>query len=358
VAAFLAPKSVRGALARFALVWLVVDVGVITLVNTKFHHYSLPALPAVAILAALFIDDVLTAPARWQAIALGLVAVPITFACGRDLAAYPPRFLWMFDYDYVLVPGTGRPWPTTAMYGDRYEYGALLWVLGTLGTAAVVAFTAFAALRRPAAAAADDAPPPGDKRVYAVAAAFVAALVIGIVVGPSTDGHAPPPSSWHWLIPALFMLGALVFVARSVRLGAVAPIAVAGLLYGAFLIDKYLPDLGPHWSQKHVIAAYYANRHGPEEPLIVYNLYWRGENFYTRNEVYSQSEPAEKWAWVEPNNLSPQVWFNKHKGTRIFILLERQRLEMVRGILPVGSRGDVKVVDDSNNKLLLVETRI
>jgi hypothetical protein len=154
------------------------------------------------------------------------------------------------------------------------------------------------------------------------------------------------------------MVGALVFVARSVRLGAVVPIAVAGLLYGAFLIDKYLPDLGPHWSQKHVIAAYYANRHGPEEPLIVYNLYWRGENFYSRNEVYSQSEPAEKWAWVEPNNLSPQVWFNKHKGTRIFILLERQRLEMVRGILPVGSRGDVKVVDDSNNKLLLVETRI
>jgi 4-amino-4-deoxy-L-arabinose transferase-like glycosyltransferase len=358
VAAFLAPKSVRGALARFALVWILVDVGVITLVNTKFHHYSLPALPAVAILAALFIDDVLTAPARWQALALGLVAVPITFACGRDLATYPPRFLWMFDYDYVLVPGTGRPWPTTAMYGERYEYGALLWLLGMIGTAAVVAFTVFAARRRPVAAASDDAPPPADNRVYALAAAFVVALVVGILVGPSTNGHAPPPSSWHWLVPALGMLGALVFVARSVRLGPVVPIAVAGLVYGAFLIDKYLPDLGPHWSQKHVIAAYYANRQSADEPLIVYNLYWRGENFYTRNEVYSQAEPAEKWAWVEPNNLSPQVWFGKHKGTRIFILLERQRLEMVRGILPVGSRGDVKIVDDSNNKLLLIETRI
>ena len=46
VAAFLAPKSPRGALARFALVWLAVDIATITLVNTKFHHYSLPALPA------------------------------------------------------------------------------------------------------------------------------------------------------------------------------------------------------------------------------------------------------------------------------------------------------------------------
>ena len=52
------------------------------------------------------------------------------------------------------------------------------------------------------------------------------------------------------------------------------------------------------------------------------------------------------------------MWFQKHKGTRIFILMERHRLEQVRGILPVGSRQDVKVVDDSNNKLILVETRI
>ena len=314
VAAFLAPKSVRGALARFALVWIAVDVSVITLVNTKFHHYSLPALPAVAILAALFIDDLLTAPARWQAIALGLVAVPITLACGRDLAVYPPRFLWMFDYDYVLVPNSGRPWPTTALYGTRYEYGGLLWPLAILATLAVVALAGFAARRRPVAAPADDAPAPPPRRVYVLFALFVCALVICIAVGPSTNGAAPSPSWWRWLIPAAAMLGALVWVARSVRLGPVLPLAIAALVHGAFLVDRYLPDLGPHWSQKHVIAAYYAHRHGPEEPLIVYNLYWRGENFYTRNEVYSQAEPAEKWAWVQPDNLSPQAWLQQAQG--------------------------------------------
>jgi 4-amino-4-deoxy-L-arabinose transferase-like glycosyltransferase len=361
VAAFLAPKSARGALARFALVWLAVDVGTITLVNTKFHHYSLPALPAIAILAALFLDDVLTSPRRWHAIALGLVAVPVTFACAHDLAAYPPRFLWMFDYDYVLVPGTGRPWPLTTIYGNRYEYGPLLWVLGMVGTAAVAALTVAVARRHAAAAASSDESeaPPSLGSVYALAAAFVVALGIAIAAGPSTPhGAAPTISPWLWLVPAVPMLVALGFVARSVRLGVVAPIAVAGVLYGAFLVDRYLPDLGPHWSQKHVIASYYAHRSGPEEPLIVYNLYWRGENFYTRNEVYSQATPAEKWAWVEPNTLSPQVWFDKHKGQRIFILLERHRLEQVRGILPVRSRADVKIVDDSNNKLLLVEARI
>ncbi len=154
------------------------------------------------------------------------------------------------------------------------------------------------------------------------------------------------------------MLVALGLVARSVRFGALLPVALAGIVYGAFLVDRYLPELGPHWSQKHVIAAYYANRSGPDEPLIVYNLYWRGENFYTRNEVYSQAEPSEKWAWVEPNNMSSQTWFQRHKGTRIFILVERHRLEQVRGLLPVGSRAGLKIVDDSNNKLLLVEARI
>ena len=358
VAAFLAPKTVRGALARFALVWLLVDVGTITLVNTKFHHYSLPALPAIAILAALFLDDVLTAPRRWQAIALGLVALPITVACARDLAAYPPRFLWMFDYDYVLVPGTGRPWPTTTMYGTRYEYGTLLLVLGGLAVAAMVAFVVSVARGVETPAAVGDEGPPERNRVLALAGAFVAALVVGIAVGPSTSGPAPTPSAWLWLVPAISMLVAFAFVARAVRFGALVPIAVAGILYGAFLVDRYLPDLGPHWSQKHVIASYYAHRSGPEEPLIVYNLYWRGENFYTRNEIYSQSTPNDKWAWVEPNNLQPQAWFLRHKGERIFILLERQRLEQVRGILPLASRADVKIVDDSNNKLLLVETRI
>ncbi|HEY2749143.1 MAG TPA: glycosyltransferase family 39 protein [Polyangia bacterium] len=358
VAAFLAPKTVRGALARFALVWIAVDVGTITLVNTKFHHYSLPALPAIAILAALFVDDVMTAPRRWQAIALGLIALPVTLACARDLAAYPPRFLWMFDYDYVLVPGTGRPWPTTTMYGTRYEYGGLLLLLGGLAVAALIALVVSAARGHETAAAGDDAAPPSSGHVLALAGAFVMALVIGISAGPSTTGPAPSPSSWLWLLPAASMLVALVYVARSVRFGVLLPLALAGTLYGAFLIDRYLPDLGPHWSQKHVIAAYYAHRSGPEEPLIVYNLYWRGENFYTRNEVYSQSNPADKWAWVETNNLQPQAWFARHKGERIFILLERHRLEQVRGILPVGSRQDLKIVDDSNNKLLLVETRI
>ena len=105
-------KSPRAQLSGFALVWFLVEFATVTLVNTKFHHYILPALPALAILAALFLDDFLRAPSQSAAVgAWRCSALPLTFLSGRDLSAFPPRLLWMFNYDYVNAPGTGRPWP-------------------------------------------------------------------------------------------------------------------------------------------------------------------------------------------------------------------------------------------------------
>ncbi len=45
-----ARKSPRAQLIGFALVWFLVDFTTVSLVNTKFHHYILPALPALAVL--------------------------------------------------------------------------------------------------------------------------------------------------------------------------------------------------------------------------------------------------------------------------------------------------------------------
>jgi 4-amino-4-deoxy-L-arabinose transferase-like glycosyltransferase len=365
VAAFLRPATPRQALARFALVWLLVDVSTISLVNTKFHHYVLPALPAAIILGALFLDEALAAPRKWHALGLALVGVPLTFLCGRDLAMFPPRLLWLFDYDYVLVPNVGRPWPVDASYGDRFTYGPLLWGLTTAATLAMAGLAWVVARRRAQAATAkpdaSTAPEDAGKPLSPglVAAAFVAvlaALVIAIAIGPSTTGPAPVFSPWLWLVPAAFMLGALLLVARVVRATPVWALAAVALVTSAFVADRYMPDLGPHWGQKHVIAAYYANRHGHDEPLIVWNLYWRGENFYTRNEVYNLPS-GDVWAWTEPSQNHPKEWFEKHKGRRVFFLVERVKLEALRGNLPANARG-LRTVDDSNNKLLLVETTL
>jgi 4-amino-4-deoxy-L-arabinose transferase-like glycosyltransferase len=356
LAAFLRGKTPRQALMRFALVWALVDFTVISVVNTKFHHYVLPALPPLCVLGALFLDDVLTNPRRWHALALGLWAAPVTFLCGRDLASYPPRLLWLFDYDYVLVPGIGRPWPTAAVYGSRYEYGGTLMMFAVAAAVALALLAWSTARREPLAPEAPPTPP--SRTLAAVAIGLAIALVAGIALGPGTDGRPPSAPPWLWLLPAALMLAALVVLAAAApRATAFWTLAAVAVVANAFILDRYLVDLGPHWSQKHVIASYYAHRDGPSEPLIVWDLYWRGETLYTRNEIFSNPEPKERWAWTQPRDMQPTTWFEKHPG-RTFFLIERVKLEALKVVLPPKAREGIRIVDDTNNKLLLVETRL
>ncbi len=219
--------TAKSALAGFALVWLLIDLAIVTLVNTKFHHYILPAFPALAILAALALDELLSHPRATDAAALLLLVAPITFLAGRDLAALPARVLWLFNYDYVNMPGTGRPWPSSAQYGARYEYGV---VLLAFAVAAALVVTAFALGRRRRAAL----------------AAWVALAV-----------------------------GAALFIG-----------------------DRMMLELSPHWSQKAVLASYYAQRAGAGEPLLVWQVKWRGENFYTRNEIHRAADAGERTVFL------------------------------------------------------------
>ncbi|MGZ3407898.1 MAG: hypothetical protein ACXVAN_15715, partial [Polyangia bacterium] len=109
------------------------------------------------------------------------------------------------------------------------------------------------------------------------------------------------------------------------------------------------------WAQKHVIASYYEKRTGPEEPLIAWQLYWRGENFYTRNEIYDHTKPqTEKTIFLGDRNVEKmQAYFKAHAGKRVFFLVERVRFEALRGLLPVEARPTLQVIDQSNNKLYL-----
>jgi 4-amino-4-deoxy-L-arabinose transferase-like glycosyltransferase len=273
----------RRALAAFALVWALVDVVTVTLVTTKFHHYVVPALPPLAILAGLMLDDFLRA--RVKPLELALVALPVVLLCGRDLWQQPARLLWLFCYDYVLAPGAGRAWPS----GERYNFCSTL-------------------------------------IIFTVAAA-VAMLLMTLVCQRSPRA----------------------------RLVAVAVLATLSLAWSVWLLDDFLIVLSPHWSQKSVIAAYYHQRRDADEPLLVWNLYWRGENFYTRNQIASAPDPKERTAWAyidAPKALHD--YLPRHYGHRLFILLERGNLARLRVELGRPLAATLRTVDESNNKLYLV----
>jgi 4-amino-4-deoxy-L-arabinose transferase-like glycosyltransferase len=370
----------RDQLVAFALVWLLVELAVMSLVNTKFHHYILPALPALAILAGVLLDEMLTAPNRMLKLGVLGIAAPITFLCGRDLAAFPPRILWLFNYDYVNAPGTGRPWPLVSLYGTRYEYGNELLVfaiVAALGTAALALIggeaepdAAPAPSETPAERGAgpyregglvrDTASPEARRRWLLFLLALLGALGLSIAAAPSTvDGVAPTINRWAWLVPTAIMLPflgpvAAPFVRGARRTATLFALVAVGVVWSSYLVDKLLIELSPHWAQKHVIAAYYAHRRGPEEPLIAWQLYWRGENFYTKNELYRSANPNDRTVFLGDRNAEKmQAYFKSHPGRRVFFVVERARFESLRGLLPAEAKPTLNIVDQSNNKIYL-----
>lgn len=109
--------------------------------------------------------------------------------------------------------------------------------------------------------------------------------------------------SFQWAVFGIFipaMIGSILFLARNrvlrkVSLGAVFLTSVA---FAVFSLDVYMPKISSTWSQKGVWDAYYEQctpldappgshefKRYCEEPTIAYKLNWRGETYYTQNEV-------------------------------------------------------------------------
>ena len=386
-------------LALLCIAWFVVDFGVVTLVNTKFHHYILPALPPLAILAGLLLHRLGQAgPAEsWL---LLLVGLPVTYLSGRDLANFPARIGWLFNYDYVNVPNVGRPWPLQNLYGERYEYGTAVWSLVLLATLCVLLLLWFTWRGRSGAApkthVSHNPEPIGrtDLSKWATLAtpkhlAIGVLLVVGLcvfanAVAPSPEQVAAystsslPPNTvlpnqlrWGFLLPAglcVAVLGLLVGclhrspgnqTANRVAWG-VSAVAASALVWTCFVLDRFLVDISPHWSQKHVFASYFRLRQGPSEPVVAWMMYWRGENLYSSNQIYDHRlDAAEKTVFLGEHNAEKlQTYLRAHTGRRVFFLIERHRLESLRAQLPESARASLSVVDDSNNKVYLARAQL
>jgi 4-amino-4-deoxy-L-arabinose transferase-like glycosyltransferase len=213
-----------GARARttvFLAAWALVSFGLVSAMHTKFHHYMLPAVPPLAALAGLFVDDLLPRAAQPEASAtearvlgprvLALVgSLLVTLLIARDLMA---------DTGGRDVSGQAH---LVQLFTYRYDRA---W--------------------------------PAGLHFTAVFGAFAVAL-------------------------ALMLAG--MIVARVRRLAATG-FVVAALGFSAFAVDVYLPACADHWGQRPLLDAFYEARgpKGPE--LVAYQMNWKGENFYTGNRV-------------------------------------------------------------------------
>jgi 4-amino-4-deoxy-L-arabinose transferase-like glycosyltransferase len=157
------------------------------------------------------------------------------------------------------------------------------------------------------------------------------------------------------IFAALFAAAAVACAFGRLRRWAVAMLGVTAVLFTLFLLDGFMPRVAPYWSQKETIAAYYRLRRSPEERLIAYRLFWRGETFYTKNAIYDG--PSEERTMFDSDDASAddalRNWLARHRGRRHYFLFEASRRGTVESLLPADARGSFRLVDQPNNKFSL-----
>ncbi|HEU4538709.1 MAG TPA: glycosyltransferase family 39 protein, partial [Polyangiaceae bacterium] len=129
--------------------------------------------------------------------------------------------------------------------------------------------------------------------------------------------------------------------------GLVAASAAAG---AAWTLDAYAVGAAPHWGQRETVAAYYRARRGPNEPLVAFQMNWKGENFYTGNRlpVFLSSGPP----------LGPWLRAARDAGLRTFFFTTAHgRLDELRRALD--DPPDFEVLTDrrDNDRFALVRVR-
>jgi 4-amino-4-deoxy-L-arabinose transferase-like glycosyltransferase len=146
---------------------------------------------------------------------------------------------------------------------------------------------------------------------------------------------------------AAFVLVVLAALPRLRKVGGYALIATAFLL-SSWALNVYMIDLTPHWGQRELIKRYYDERSGSSEPLIAWQMNWKGENLYTGNRVH---------VFVQLDNKAITKWLDGHKGTRAYFVLEHSRLNNFKRMM--GKREvEVLTTPRDNNKFLLARANI
>jgi 4-amino-4-deoxy-L-arabinose transferase-like glycosyltransferase len=159
----------------------------------------------------------------------------------------------------------------------------------------------------------------------------------------------------RWLIGfgVVFALAMIAIGWRRIQRWAVVGLCLAAVAFTYFLLDDYMRRATPYWTQKGLIATYYKMRRSPDEKLLVWQMYWRGENFYTQNEIYEGPKDERTIFLGDRNFENLKAWMEKHRGRRAFFLVEQTRYSTLETAVPADARKTLKIVDNSNMKFCL-----
>ena len=309
------PPTVRG-FRLFLISWFAFAFMLFTLSSTKFHHYILPAVPALTMIVGLYLADLPKLPADKARLhvllATGLFAA-LAVALLQDYQNL--RNLFTYKYDRPLPENLPIDWSATLDW-NRDTHPIMSW-----------SQTPFA-------------------------------RHVGGMVAHLLEVKWFRYETFILWIAGLGGASLAVMLGRRARAIGLAGLAATAALMAFWALNYYMPTLTPHWSQRYLFEAYYddCSRHPNAEPIeeayrpvvssiglsgiadffqsdpkrvckediVSWLITWRGETFYSNNEI----RPINK----EANQFVPYLRdFNK--GKAFYVLMERGRTSGFAGKL-------------------------
>jgi 4-amino-4-deoxy-L-arabinose transferase-like glycosyltransferase len=377
-----ARTDTREGRVRFMMtLWAIGSVAFFCVIQTKFHHYILPAVPALGILVAFFLDDLAAGRDRLHPL-FALTGIGIVLLVCRDLMFEPERWVEMFVYRYDRPWPSGEPWsidPSDGILGLGVFAALALALAATRWRRIGVACVAAAGLAIGVWALQVYMPIAGTHwgmrdavRAYYDQRTIYGQKLIYFGLGELRDDWAGAGDTWTFdsHIPDTLQLGQPMTIKIQINKANDERIMEQELtLVGATtrITDHTVEiKLAPGERAK-LDPLIQQGERGPRgrpavrvvdaDRLIAWQLYWRGENFWSGDEIWGYP-PEMKTAYKDTDNTA----FNKYLtdrtrtvlGRRYFVVTEAGRITSIKSILPTQrARDSYEVLDTTSNKFSL-----
>jgi 4-amino-4-deoxy-L-arabinose transferase-like glycosyltransferase len=378
----------RDGRVRFMVtLWAVCGTAFFFLVQTKFHHYILPIVPALGVLVAFFLDDIIAGRDRLHPV-YALLGAGIVLLLTRDLMWEPDRWIEMFVFRY------DRPWPTAEPYAIDPSDG--FFVLGIIGALAlVVASLRWRRIGVGAICAAGLAiciwslqvymPDAGThwgmrdaaRTYYEQRTIYGEKIVYFAAHQVYDDWHGKTGDkvrhTFQTMIPDTLHMGQPMMIRIQLNKPDKEEVVEQemGMVGSVTRIGEHDVEVTIPASERAKIEALVAKgktdkRKRVRPPihvvdadrLLAWQLYWRGENFWTADEIFGPV-PEMRTGFNKPDNGDFLKYLGDRTkaplGRRYFIVTEAGRATSVRGVLPTTrAKETFEVVDTTSNKFSLV----
>jgi 4-amino-4-deoxy-L-arabinose transferase-like glycosyltransferase len=130
-----------------------------------------------------------------------------------------------------------------------------------------------------------------------------------------------------FILSTIILAGGIILLIKRNILG-VSLFLLSGFLFTSYIIYYYIPKVGKHWSQKSIHKIYYKCRKSNSERFIAWQLNWRGENFYSKNNMLPYMEKNSK-PFIE----YLRTYSRKNKNDKLqdrFLILESTRYKKLK----------------------------